>query len=320
MLKIGVLGTGSIAGKMAGTIARMDSACVYGAASREAARAQAFAQEHGIIKAYDGYERLVNDPAIDLVYIATPHTFHYEHIKLCLEHGKHVLCEKPFTVNAAQAEELFELADEKGCFVTEAMWTRYMPSRNMIESAIREGTVGEIKSLTANLGYPLMGVKRLTDPRLAGGALLDLGIYLIHFARMIFGTKIEKVQSASVLNENGVDVADSITLQFEGGKMAVLHCGIHAVFNRKGVLFGDKGYIEITNVNNPEKAEVYDRSYGLIKKQISPEQITGLEYEIESCCRAIKNGWKECPELPHEETVEVLQMMDGMRKEWGMGF
>ena len=231
-----------------------------------------------------------------------------------------MLCEKPFTVNAVQAEEVFEMADKKGCFVTEAMWTRYMPSRKMIESMIGEGTIGEIQSLTANLGYPLLGVQRLTDPRLAGGALLDLGIYLIHFARMIFGTKIEKVQASCVLHEKGVDMSDSITLEFEGGKMAVLHSGIGSVFNRKGVLFGEKGYMEITNVNNPEKVVAYDQRDRLIGQKLPPVQITGLEYEVESCCRAIQNGWKECPELPHEETVDVLRMMDDMRKGWGMRY
>lgn len=320
MLKIGILGTGSIARKMAATISEMESACVYGAASREEGRAHKFAQEYKIEKAYDGYESMVNDPAIDLIYIATPHTLHYEHIKLCLENRKHVLCEKPFTVNAGQAEEMFEMADKKGCFVTEAMWTRYMPSRKMIESMIGEGSIGEIQSLTANLGYPLLGVQRLTDPRLAGGALLDLGIYLIHFARMIFGTEIKNVQASCVLHENGVDMSDSITLEFEGGRMAVLHSGIGSVFNRKGVLFGEKGYMEITNVNNPENVEVYDQRDRLIGQKLPPVQITGLEYEVESCCRAIQNGWKECPELPHEETVDVLKMMDDMRKGWGMRY
>ena len=238
--KIAIMGTGNIAKIMARTIKRMKNVKCYAVASRDMDRAQAFAKEFGVKRAYGSYEEMMADNRIDLVYIATPHSEHYANMKLCIENGFPVLCEKAFTANAEQAEEIFKLAEEKHVFVAEAMWTRYMPSRKMIESMIGEGTIGEIQSLTANLGYPLLGVQRLTDPRLAGGALLDLGIYLIHFARMIFGTKIEKVQASCVLHEKGVDMSDSITLEFEGGKMAVLHSGIGSVFNRKGVLFGER--------------------------------------------------------------------------------
>ncbi|WP_373212694.1 Gfo/Idh/MocA family protein [Ruminococcus sp. 5_1_39BFAA] len=315
-MKFAVLGAGSIAIQMAKTIAGMENVEAYAVAARDLGRAQAFAKEHGFTRAYGSYEEMLSDEAVDLVYVATPHSHHFKHAKMCLEAGKNVLCEKSFTVTADQARELFALAKEKKLLITEAIWTRYMPSRKMIDDIIASGEIGEVTSLTANLSYSLSGIKRIWDPKLAGGALLDVGVYPINFARMIFGDTLKEV-TATVIFRDGVDMTDSIVMNFEGDKVATLQSSVCAVSDRLGGIFGTKGYIEVQNINNPEKITVYDADHKEKAVYLPPEQITGYEYEVEACARAIASGDLECPEMPHEETVKVLEIMDEIRKSWG---
>ena len=237
-----ILGAGTIANKMAATITRMETVEAYAIAARDLDRAQSFAAKYGIEKAYGSYEQMLADDAVDLVYIAVPHSHHNQFARQCLEAEKHVLCEKPFMVNEKQAREIYELAESRHLLAAEAMWTRYMPSRDMIRRVIDSGAIGEVTSLTANLGYELENVKRIWAPDLAGGALLDVGCYLVHFARMIFGEQVRSLQSAAVFR-NGVDMADSISMTFEGGKLATMQCNVYAAQDRRGTIFGTKGYL-----------------------------------------------------------------------------
>lgn len=315
MIRMAILGAGGIANKMAATITKMDQVEAYAIAARDLNRAQAFAKEYGFAKAYGSYEEMLADEAVDLVYIAVPHSHHYKMTKMCLEAGKHVLCEKAFTVNADQAREILSLAKSKGLLLTEAIWTRYMPSRQIINDIIAKGEIGEVTSLTANLGYELNAVKRIWDPALAGGALLDVGVYLINFARMIFGDKMTDLTASAVFRD-GVDMIDSITMTFEGGKMATMQSNVAAALNRDGCIFGTKGYIEITNINNPEAIKVYNADYQQTADYPIPPQITGYEYEVEACVHAIEHSELECPQMPHEETIKVMEIMDGIRKSW----
>lgn len=316
MMKMAILGAGGIAVKMATTIAGMDNVEAYAVAARSGERAQAFAQEYGFTKAYGSYEEMLADENVDLVYIATPHSHHYKHTKMSLEAGRNVLCEKAFMVNAGQARELTALAKEKKLLLTEAIWTRYMPSRKMIDDIIESGAIGKINSLTANLCYELENSRRMWDPALAGGALLDLGVYPINFARMVMGTNVTDVKAAAVFR-GGVDMSDSITMIFDGDKMAVLHANGSVEADRGGVICGTEGYIEVTNINNPEEIRVYDKNHELKAQYQPPKQITGYEYEVEACMRALENGKLECPEMPHEETIAVMEVMDGIRASWG---
>ncbi len=316
MLKVGILGAGGIAIKMATTLAGMETAQAYAIAARDEARAQAFAREYGFEKAYGSYEALLADPQVQLVYIALPHSHHYRYATLALEAGKHVLCEKAFTVNADQARRLCALAKEKKLLITEAIWTRYMPSRKMIDDIVASGVIGEVTSLTANLGYELAHVKRIWDVNLAGGALLDVGVYVINFARMVFGEDMTDVTAVADF-KNGVDAIDSITMTFAGGRVATTQASVRAALNRRGCVFGTKGYIEVQNINNPEKIRVYDMDHREIAAYDPPKQITGYEYEVEACARAIASGALECPEMPHAETIRVMEIMDGIRASWG---
>ncbi len=316
--RIGILGTGKIAGVMASTIKKMKNVKCYGVASRSEERAHKFANEYGIKVVYTSYEELVLDDKIDLVYIATPHSEHYANMKLCIENGKNVLCEKAFTANAEQAEEILMLAKEKNVFVTEAMWVRYMPMLTTIKGVINSGIIGEPTMLTANLGYAISDKKRLIDPALAGGALLDLGVYVLNFAAMVFGKEIKRMDSSCILTASGVDASESITLTYKDGKMAVLNSTMNGYSDRRGVIYGPKGYIVIENINNFESITVYDAGGKVGKSIKAPKQITGYEYEVSSSLEAIEKGEKECWEMPHSETIRIMKQMDELRAQWGV--
>ena len=319
-MKMGILGAGNIGGAMARTIAGMDKVEAYAVGARDIARAEAFAAQYHFTKAFGSYEEMLSDPELELVYVATPHSHHYEHVKLCLEHGKHVLCEKAFTVNAKQAVELFEMAKSKNLLLTEAIWTRYMPMRKTLDEIAASGVIGEITSLTANLGYVVGHLPRMQEPGLAGGALLDLGVYPINFASMVFGDKIREVSSSAVLTESKVDAVNSITLIYEDGKMAQLHSNMMAATDRRGMIYGDKGYIEVQNINNCEGIRVFDTNHKLIAEYETPKQITGYEYEVEACMEAIAKGELECPQMPHKESIRIMELMDSLRAQWGVKY
>lgn len=317
-MKFAILAPGHIAHSMAKAVSEIEKIERYAVASRDYGRAADFAKQWGFEKAYGSYEELAKDPQVELVYVASPHSHHYEHAKLCLEHGKHVLVEKAFTVNARQAKELIQLSEEKGLLLAEAIWTRYMPSRKMIDELLAEGVLGNVTSLTANLGYILPHVERMQSPELAGGALLDLGVYPINFALMAFHGPVKEVNASAILSPRGVDWMNSITLTFADGKMAVLHSDMLAQTDRQGVISGDKGYLEVQNINNCEEIRVYDLERKLTARYQVPEQINGYEYEVLSCIKAIEEGRTECEEMPHSQTLLVMELLDTIREQWGM--
>ena len=320
MTKIGILGAGGIARVMAETVNGMEEAQCYAVAARDLGRAQKFAEEFGVEKAYGSYEEMLQDLQVELVYIATPHSHHYEHVKLCLEHGKHVLCEKAFTANAAQAEEILKMAEEKGLLLTEAIWTRYMPMRKTIDEVMASGIIGKVTSLSANLGYVIEQNERIHAPELAGGALLDLTVYPLNFASMVFGDDIVKVDASCVKIDTGVDGQDNVMLTYRDGKMATMYTTIHAQTDRRGMINGSLGYIEIENINNYESMKVYDLDRKVIASYEAPKQITGYEYEVRAAIRAIREGKTECEEMPHAETIKMMKLMDRIRADFGIVF
>ncbi len=318
-MKIGILGAGNIARTMARTVNGMDTAELAAVGSRDIAKAQAFAKEYSIPVAYGSYEELARDSSLDLIYIATPHSHHFEDIMLCLENGRNVLCEKAFTANAQQAEKAIALAEEKGLYLGEAIWTRYLPMRFTLDELIKSGIIGEVTYLTANLGYAISHVERLIKPELAGGALLDLGVYAINFALMVFGTDIERISSSCVKNEYGVDVHNSIIMDFAGGRTALLHSNMNSNTDRRGMVYGTLGRIEFDNINNCEGITV-TLNDGTVKRYETPKQITGFEYEAQAALDAIARGETECPQMPHSEIMRVMRIMDSLRAEWGIRY
>ena len=317
---VGIMGSGNIAGIMAGTINKMKNVRVYAVASRQQVHADVFAGKYGCKKAYGSYADLAADKKVDLIYVATPHSEHYENVKMCLEAGKPVLCEKAFTLNAAQAEELVRIAAEHKVFLAEAMWTRYMPMLTTIREVIGSGIIGEPKTLTANLGYVISSKERLTNLALGGGALLDVGVYTINFALMIFGHNISKIHSCCTFTETGVDEQNAICLQYYDGKVANLNSSMVSLSDRQGIIYGTKGFAVVENINNFESIAVYDKQYKKVASYKCPKQISGYEYEVAACIEAIKCGQIECAQMPHSETLRVMRIMDEIRSQWGMKY
>ncbi|HPE93416.1 MAG TPA: Gfo/Idh/MocA family oxidoreductase [Sphaerochaeta sp.] len=319
-MKLGILGAGNIARKMAATVNEMEHVEAYAVASRDLQKAREFAQKWNVRKAYGSYEEMLSDPEIDLVYVCTPHSLHFEHMMMCLDKGKHVLCEKSFTMNAEQARKVLAYGREKKLLVAEAIWTRYLPMRLVLDQILERRVIGEPHALTANLCYPVKGVKRLTDPALAGGALLDVGVYPINFAMMVFGNNIESIESSCIKTDSGVDESNSITLTFKGDKMAVLHSSMVSTSDRRGAIFGTRGFIEFLNINNCEGINVYDKEYNLVETYKPFKFITGFEHQVEACRKAIEEGALECKQMPHSEIIKVMEVMDTLRSQWGIRF
>jgi predicted dehydrogenase len=229
-----------------------------------------------------------------------------------------VLCEKAFTVNARQAKEILDLGKRKGLLVAEAIWTRYLPMRTVLDQILARRVIGEVQTLTANLAYPVSHVERMWNPDLAAGSLLDLSVYTINFAMMVFGNRIETIHGVCTRTKTGVDESNSITLTWAGGKMATLHASMIAYGDRRGALFGTKGYIEFENINNCEGIRVYDKEYNLIETYKPSKQITGFEFQVEACRRAIEEGKTECDQMPHSEILNVMNVMDELRRQWNL--
>ena len=318
IFNIGILGTGWIADKMATTLAGMTTARAYAVASRTTEKAEKFAAQFSIPKAYGNYDSLADDPEVDLIYIATPHSHHFENTKMCLLKNKPVLCEKAFTVNTPQAEELIRIANERKVFLAEAIWTRYQPMRQMINEVINSGVIGKLQMLSANLCYPNIALQRMYDPALAGGALLDLGVYVLNFADMFFGDDIKSISSHCIKYPTGVDIQESITIEYNDGRIAVLWSSQLAKSDRQGIISGTDGFVIVENVNNPHSYAIYNQDYQLVKKVDCPPQITGYEYQVDCCIRAINQGKIEPDEMPHADTLRIMRQMDALRKEWGV--
>ena len=322
-MKVGTIGAGGIAKSMAQTINGLDGVENYAIASRDLAKAQAFADEWGFAKAYGSYEDMLADESVDLVYIAVPHSHHCKWTIEALQAGKHVLCEKAFAIDEKQSKDMIDLAESKGLLLTEAIWTRYMPARQMINDIIAKGTIGEITTVSANLGYRIDMNERMVRPELAGGALLDLTVYPLNFASMILGDDIKRITASCVYHETGVDGQDNVMIEYNDGKMANLFTTMYSLTDRRGLICGREGFITVENINNPSKITVYapDRTRYEIKEElVVPPQITGYEYEVLACKRAIENGDIECEEMPHSQTLEMMRQMDEIRKQFKIEF
>ena len=320
MFRIGIIGAGWIAEKMAEAIAPFQDMCIYAISSRSIDKARSFAARWKVEKAYGSYEEMVSDPAVDLVYIATPHSHHYDHAMLAVNHSKPVLVEKAFTANARQAEDLINAAKAKGVFITEAIWTRYMPLSHKIKEIMDSGIIGEPRVLTATLCYMMEDKERIVRADLCGGALLDLGVYTLNFARMYFGTDIVKTVTNCHLGPTGMDMHESISLSFADGRMANLQAGALCLNDRQGIISGTEGYIRVDNINCLEVVEVY-RNYELVQRFTKDENmINGYEYQVLEARSIIEAGLTESPMMPHQETISIMRQMDDLRKEWGVSY
>ncbi len=318
--RVGILGTGIIAQIMARTLNEMPDAQGYAVASRNEQKALAFANENGVAYAYGSYEALLNDANVDIVYIATPHGQHAQHMKMCIEHAKPILCEKAFTLNAAQAEDVLRLAKEKNVFVAEAFWTRYQPFTKQICSLVQNGVVGTVRGLSASLCFPLSHIERLYNPKLGGGALLDLGVYPLNFAFMVLGHTVESYTSSATFFDTGVDSQNCITLQYPNGVLASLRSSAQSVGDQSVTIYGEEGYLHINHTTNPTKALLYDKDMMLKKEYDAPPRISGYEYEVSAAAAALASGALECAEVSHEDTLQMMRFIDKLHCDWKMPY
>lgn len=319
-IRVGVLSTGNIAATMAKTLGCMEDVEMYAAASRCLEKAEAFAEEYGFEKAYGTYEEMAADENVDLVYVATPISEHCANVKMLLENGRNVLCEKAFAVNAREAREMTELAKEKGLLLAEAMWVRYMPMAKTLQEIISSGAIGRPYTLTANLGYLLESIPRMMKPELAGGALLDVGVYTMTFASIAFGDDISSIDTSVIMTDTGVDAQSSVTLSYPDGKMSVLNSSLRALSDRQGIIYGTKGFLVVENINNFESITVYNENREVTARYEQPRQISGYEYEVRACKKAIEEGLCECLDMPHSETIRIMEQMDAVREKWGLHY
>ncbi|WP_027328987.1 Gfo/Idh/MocA family protein [Marinimicrobium agarilyticum] len=314
----GIIGAGIIAHKMADAI-RLEEGCeLVAVASRTAEKAEAFAREYDI--AAETYPSLVERADVDVIYIATTHNFHADNAAFCLEHGKHVVVEKPFTVNATEARRLQEMAEAKGCFLMEAIWTRFLPSMIKLRETLQNGTVGEVKVATVNFGgvAPEHYRGRLLDPALAGGVTLDMGIYPVSMLCYALG-EVPSVNGASCrFSDTGVDEVASYQLSFPSGCLATVNTSFNLLMPHLASFYGDRGYIEYPHFQNLGDFTV---------KHLEGAELTGEEtihtenaengfvYQAREAARCIREGLRESPVIPVEETVRIMDVLDEIRRQ-----
>lgn len=318
-MRWGILSTGVIAKNFAQTVKAMgEEVILHAVASRTMDKANEFADAYGIEKRYDSYQALANDPDVDIVYVATPHSRHYEDMKLLIEAGKPILCEKSFTANAKQAQEIYALAKEKGVFVMEAFWTKLIPLYREIEAWIASGAIGEIRALTAQYGYTTAREARKFDAQLAGGTLLDIGVYAVGFACMMLGYSFDDVQSQLIMNSQKTDATDAILLR-RGSAVAQLTCAIGSYIPLHAAVYGTKGWIDIPEFKNPQKATLHmDGQEPVVLAR--PFEINGFEYEIREAMTCLREGKLESSLMTAEQSIAVMRIMDEIRRQNGMRF
>lgn len=318
MIRWGILSTGTIAKNFARTARQMGDVTLYAVASRSQESADEFGDAYGIEKRYGSYEALAADPQVDIVYVATPHSRHFEDMKLMIAAGKHILCEKSFTTDAAQAEEIFRLAREKGVFVMEAFWTKTLPVYREVEKLLEEGAIGDIHTVTAQYGYTTARQARKFDAALAGGTLLDIGVYAIGFACMMLGCRFDSIQSQLVMNPEGTDAIDAILLR-RGDAVAQLTCAIGCQMPTHGAVYGTKGHIDIPDFKSAQRATLC--LDGEAPRELAaPFEVNGFEYEIREAERCAAQGCRQSALLPPQWTVAVMRIMDEVRRQNGLRF
>ena len=319
-LRIGIIGAGWIAEKAAITLNGLTDCEAYAIASRSIEKAEAFAEKWNVKRAYGSYAELIADPNVDLVYVATPHSHHYDVTREALLADKPCLVEKAFMANYRQAKDVVDLSRERGIFLAEAIWTRYQPVVKMVRDLISSGRIGTPRLVTATLGYSMGDKPRIMRADLCGGALLDLGVYALNFVRMFFSAEIVNIESQCVKSLTGMDLTNAISLVLSDGLLCNLQSSAACVGDNIGVIAVTEGNLIIDNINNPQKITVNTHDREHVEDIYVPRQITGYEYQFLACRRALIDGLLEPCEMPLDETLYIMQLMDGLRHQWGVKY
>jgi predicted dehydrogenase len=316
----GILGTGKIAKAFATALKDTPDAQLAGVGSRNRASAAAFAREFGGA-AYASYEDLVTAGDVDLVYVGTPHPMHYENVRLALEAGKGVLCEKAFTVNRGQAEELVRLARGKNLFLMEAMWTRFLPALAEVRRIVDAGEIGTVRQVNADLGFKAdVGPEhRLFNPVLGGGALLDLGIYPLSIALALLGP-VETVLAQADLGPTGVDEQTGILLRHGGGGMSVCSCSLRARLPSELTIAGERGHVRMNTMFYRTQTVTVVRADGISRTVPTPYIGNGYVHEVIEAQRCWRAGLVESPGMTHADTLALMGVMDEIRRQIGLSY
>lgn len=320
-IRWGILGTGNIAHQFARGLADTPDATLVAVGSRSIDTANTFADEFDIERRHPTYEELADDDGVDAVYVSTPHPFHRDNSILLLEHGKAVICEKPFTINAGDAKAVIDVARQRDVFLMEAMWTRYLPAVVRARELIAEGAIGDVRLVQADFGFRA-GINpegRLFNLALGGGALLDVGIYVISMASMILGPRPSRVASTTQIGETGVDEQSAFLLQYPGGELAVLSCAVRTGTAVEARIFGTEGSILL---HGPFfKCGALTVKRGGEEEHIDlPLEGNGYNYEAAEVGRCLRAGLKESDVMPLDETLALMELMDSIRAQWGLSY
>ena len=321
-IRWGILATGSIARKFAEGLLALDGAELVAVGSRTAEGAARFADDFGVPHRHASYAELAADPDVDVVYVATPHAFHKASSLLCLEAGKAVLCEKPFAINAAEAEQVVACARRKGLFLMEAMWTRFLPAIEKVRDIVARQAIGQVRLLRADFcfraGWDPQG--RLLNPALGGGALLDVGIYTVSLASMVFGAQPSQTAALADIGETGVDEQSAIILAYDEGQLASLLCAVRTTTLHEAMIFGTDGIIRIHHPFwHPTNLTIV--ATGQEREDLElPYPGNGYACEAAEVGRCLREGLLESPIMPLDETVAIMKTMDTIRAQCGLKY
>lgn len=320
MIKWGILGAGWIAEKFASDFVFVKNSKIVAVAARSAERAAAFAEKHHIGKSYGSYQELVEDDNVDIVYIATTHNFHLEHSLLCLNHGKHVLCEKPATVNSAQFSIIKEMAQKRGLFFMEAMWTAFLPAILKAKEWIASGAIGDIRMIQADLGFhlDLTPERRNINPDLAAGTVLDLGIYPLHFGQLFSQSDVEKYQIMAEMHYSGADKTNLIQVRYHNGILGQYSAASAEHYENEGIIIGTKGRIVVKDFHNTKHAILKTEDYEETFVDNTPG--LGYNYEADSVNKCLENHLTENPDMTMAQTARIISLMDDIRKTIGVKY
>lgn len=316
-IRFGIIGAGGIARKFAIGLQHAKGAELVAIASRSLDSANEFGDQFNIKKRYGSYEEMVADPEIDAVYISTPNALHKDHAILCLKNKKAVICEKPFGANQAHVEEMIQVARENKVFLMEAMWTRYFPVVQEVQRWVEEGKIGKVRMIEGDFGFASdhgYGDIRFSKD-LAGGSMMDVGIYPVSFASMIYKEQPQGIKASAHIGPTGVDEQAAVIFDYKNGAMALLSSALTVETPHNMYIIGEKGYIHIPNVWYAEQATL--KVHGAKEEKIHiPMEGNGYNYEAEELVRCLKNGLLESERMPLDESLEIIKTMDEIRKQW----
>jgi len=330
----GLYSTAKIAHDFAKALTRVKEAQLWAVGSRSFESANKFADDFNIPNRYGSYDDLVKDKNLDVIYIATPHSEHYEGIKHCLENGHNVVCEKPFALNASQTEEMIQLARSKNLFLMEGFWSRFLPSYRKLKEILRDGLIGQVHSVQADIGYNAKKKADVRDrifkPELAGGGVMDIGCYGVQLASLVFGQQPTQIKALAEMAHTGVDEQCIISLKYGGGQLACITTAVNMATPGDAWIIGENGRVllhgsphfncstRMTLFVEGEKPQHFEFPLKEKEGEFIYPNTSLFVHEAQEVHRCLSLGLKECPEMPLNETLHLMQTLDTIRKEIGL--